>query len=66
VVGWLALSVLFSNALTSLVAAVASELLPGTHSFWNSWQWSAASDGVGNLLVTCASTPATPCLPAAR
>ena len=51
-VGWLALSVLFSNALTSLVAAGASELLPGIHSFWNSWRWSAAPDGVGNLLVT--------------
>jgi hypothetical protein len=51
-VGWLALSVLFSNALTSLVAAGASELLPGTHSFWSSWQWWATPDGVGNLLVT--------------
>ena len=52
VVGWLALSVLLSNALTSLVAAGASELLPGTHSFWNSWQKWAIPDGVGNLLVT--------------
>jgi PAS domain S-box-containing protein len=50
--GWLALSVLFSNALTSLVAAAASTFLPGVHSFWNSWRWSAAPDGVGNLLVT--------------
>jgi len=52
VIGWLALSVVFSNALTSLVAAAAAGLLPGTHSFWNSWRWWAASDGVGNLLVT--------------
>jgi two-component system, cell cycle sensor histidine kinase and response regulator CckA len=52
VVGWLALSVVFSNALMSLAAAAAAGLLPGTHSFWNSWRWWAASDGVGNLLVT--------------
>jgi PAS domain S-box-containing protein len=52
VAGWLALSVLLSNGLTSLVAAAASELLPGTRSFWSAWQWSAIPDGVGNLLVT--------------
>ena len=51
VVGWLLLSVILSNALVSLVAAAASHLLPGT-SFWNSWKWWAASDGIGNLLVT--------------
>jgi PAS domain S-box-containing protein len=52
VAGWLALSVLLSNGLTSLVAAAASKLLPGAHSFWRSWQWSAGPDGIGNLLLT--------------
>ncbi len=52
VVRWLALSVLLSNAVTSLADAAASKLLPGTHSFWISWQWSAAPEGAGNLLVT--------------
>jgi len=50
--GFLMLAAILSNALMSLVAAAASELLPGTHSFWNSWQLWAASDGVGNVLVT--------------
>jgi PAS domain S-box-containing protein len=50
--GWLLLSVLFSNALTSLVAAAAaSRFLPET-SFWNFWAEWAVSDGVGNLIIT--------------
>ncbi len=52
VLGFLVLSVILSNGLFSLVAAAASRLLAGTSSFWDSWQWSAASDGVGNLLAT--------------
>jgi PAS domain S-box-containing protein len=52
VFGFLMLAVILSNALMSLVAAAASELLSGTHSFWDSWRWWAASDGVGNVLVT--------------
>jgi PAS domain S-box-containing protein len=52
VAGWLALSVLLSNALMSLAAAAASQLLPEANSFSSSWQWWAASNGVGNLLVT--------------
>ncbi len=52
VFGFLVLAVILSNSLWSLVAAAASELLPGTSSFWGSWTWWAASDGVGNLLVT--------------
>ncbi len=51
VVGFLAFAFIFSNGLTSLVAAAAATLIPGT-SFWNSWKWWAASDGIGNLLVT--------------
>lgn len=52
VFGFLILSVIVSNALMSLVSAAASfSLIPGT-SFWNSWKWWAASDGIGNLLVT--------------
>ncbi len=52
VFGFLALAVILSNSLWSLVAAAASMLLPGTSSFWNSWKWWAASDGIGNLLTT--------------
>ncbi len=52
VFGFLALAVILSNSLWSLLAAAASELLPGTFSFWGSWTWWAASDGVGNLLMT--------------
>jgi len=51
VIGFLCLSVIFSNALSSLVAAAPSGLLPGT-SFWNSWKWWAVSDGIGNFLLT--------------
>jgi PAS domain S-box-containing protein len=51
VFGFLTLVVIFSNGLLSLVAA-AADLLSGSSSFWNSWKWWAASDGVGNLLVT--------------
>jgi PAS domain S-box-containing protein len=51
VFGFLALAVILSNGLMSLAAAAASELLPGT-SFWMSWKWWSASDGIGNLLVT--------------
>lgn len=51
VIGFLVLAVVVSNALTSLVAAAASQLVPGT-SFWTSWQLWATSDGIGNLLVT--------------
>ena len=51
VIGFLALAVLLSNGLLSLVAAGASTLIPGT-SFWNSWICWAASDGIGTLLVT--------------
>jgi PAS domain S-box-containing protein len=51
-VGWLLLSVVLSNALSSLAAAsAASGLLPGT-SFWGSWIEWGASAGIGNLLVT--------------
>jgi PAS domain S-box-containing protein len=49
--GWLLLSVLLSNAFTSLLAAAASQALPGP-SFWISWREWASSDGVGNLIVT--------------
>ena len=50
--GWLLLSVIFSNALSSLVAAaVASRFLPET-SFWNFWGEWAVSDGIGNLIIT--------------
>ncbi len=50
--GWLLLSVIFSNALTSLVAAAAaSRFLPET-SFWNFWVEWAVSDGIGNLIIT--------------
>jgi PAS domain S-box-containing protein len=52
VFGFLTLAVILSNGLLSLVAAAASDLLPGTSSFWNSWKWWAASDGIGNLLAT--------------
>ena len=52
VTGWLLLSVLLSNALTSVVPAAASMSLPGAHSFWTSWQLWAVSDGIGNLIVT--------------
>jgi PAS domain S-box-containing protein len=52
VVGWLVLSVVFSNATAALAAAGASLLLPGAHSFRLSWQSWVAADGVGNLLVT--------------
>lgn len=51
VIGFLALAVILSNGLTSLAAAAASTLISGT-SFWNSWVRWAASDGIGNLLVT--------------
>ncbi len=51
VIGFLALAVILSNGLTSLIAAAASGLIPGT-SFWISWRWWAASDGIGNLLLT--------------
>jgi PAS domain S-box-containing protein len=51
VVGFLLLSIILSNGLWSLVAAFASELLPGVL-FWNSWKWWATSNGIGNLLVT--------------
>jgi PAS domain S-box-containing protein len=51
-IGWLVLSVLLSNALAGLVAAItAAQLLPGT-SFWNAWKWWMASDGIGNLVIT--------------
>ena len=51
-VSWLLFSVILSNALASLVAAAAaSRFLPGT-SFWSSWGEWAASDGIGNLVVT--------------
>jgi PAS domain S-box-containing protein len=52
VAGWLVLSVVLSNAVTSVVAAAASLLQPGTHSFVSLWFWWATSDGTGNLLVT--------------
>ena len=51
VFGFFVLSVLFSNAILSLVAAAASGFLLET-SFWSSWKWWATSDGIGNLLVT--------------
>ncbi|MHB8910974.1 MAG: PAS domain S-box protein [Syntrophales bacterium] len=51
VIDFLALVVILSNGLTSLAAAAASTLIPGT-SFWNSWMRWATSDGIGNLLVT--------------
>lgn len=51
VTAWLALSVLFSNILMSVPAGVAG-LLSGGGSFLKGWFCSAASDGVGNLLVT--------------
>lgn len=50
--GFLVLSVFLSNAVTSLAAAAAAEMLPGSLSFWNSWRLWATSDGIGNLLVT--------------
>lgn len=50
VFGFLALAVVLSNGLAALAAA--SRLLPGVSSFWNSWKWFAASDGMGNLIVT--------------
>ncbi|MGA2974820.1 MAG: PAS domain S-box protein [Spirochaetia bacterium] len=52
VVGFVVLVVIVSNGLMSLVAAAASLLIPGASSFWNSWKWWAASDGMGNLIVT--------------
>jgi PAS domain S-box-containing protein len=50
-VAWLLLSVVLSNALASLAAAVVSQALLGA-SFWKSWQEWMASDGVGNLIIT--------------
>ncbi|MBI4632811.1 MAG: MASE1 domain-containing protein [Deltaproteobacteria bacterium] len=52
VFGFLILAVILSNASMSLMAAAASELVPGTSSFWNSWRLWAVSNGMGNLLVT--------------
>lgn len=52
VVVWLLLSVIFSNALASLLAALtASQFLPGS-TFWTSWKLWLASDGIGNLVFT--------------
>ena len=51
VIGFLVLAVILSNSLMSLVAAAASQLVPGT-SFWTSWRLWATSDGIGSLLVT--------------
>ncbi len=48
---WLLLSVLVSNILASLLAATATRFLPGS-SFWNSFKWWMAADGIGNLVVT--------------
>ncbi len=52
VLGFVLLSLLFSNGLMALVAAEASLHLPGASSFWKSWLWWATSGGIGNLLVT--------------
>lgn len=51
VVGFLLLSVVLSNMLWSLLAAFAAQW-HRTTTFWDFWKWWAASDGVGNLLLT--------------
>ncbi len=51
VIGFLLLSVLLSNALTSVIAASAARLYLGVP-FWSSWFWWWSSDAVGNLLIT--------------
>ncbi len=51
VVAFLALSVVLSNGLFSLLAAAATMPIPGT-SFFRSWKWWAGTNAIGNLLVT--------------
>jgi diguanylate cyclase (GGDEF)-like protein/PAS domain S-box-containing protein len=51
VIGFLLLSVLLSNALASVAAALVVKAYHGAP-FWSSWFWWWSSDGVGNLLVT--------------
>lgn len=51
VVGFIFLSVMLSNALTSLSAASAPKIFL-MESFWASWRSWFSSDGVGNLLIT--------------
>ena len=49
---WLMLSVVLGNCLASTLAAVGASLTTEGASFWINWVRWAASDGVGNLLVT--------------
>lgn len=51
-IGFLGLSVVLSNATMSLLAAAAATTVPGSLPYWRSWALWAASDGVGNLIVT--------------
>jgi len=51
VFGFIGLSVIFSNAVASGIAALAPFLFLG-ESFWNAFRWWWSSDGVGNLLIT--------------
>ena len=51
VFGFILLSVLFSNAIFSLVAAAAPKIYLGA-SLWHSWIMWFASNGIGNLLIT--------------
>ena len=51
VFGFIALSVIFSNAISATIASLAPYLLLG-ESFWNSWALWWSSDAVGNLLIT--------------
>jgi PAS domain S-box-containing protein len=48
---FLLIPVLAVNCAVSFLTAAAAQTLPGS-SFWNSWRWWAASDGVGNILIT--------------
>lgn len=51
-IGWLLLSVLFSNASFSLVVAVANVWFLQGSTFWNAFFWWMSSAAIGNLVVT--------------
>ena len=51
VFGFIALSVILSNALAATIASMATYMFIG-ESFWNTWTLWWSSDAVGNLLIT--------------